>query len=154
MAPTPTSSTISSLSECKEMSVSSSSITQPTDYQPRQTTSGSSIQSVWSRNASGAPSHQIVFPFFGGEDDRFALRFVLQLARNDQVTATIIQMSGLQSTFTSAARDRQPDIVFFETLHDTVPEVPEGNASSSSIPRSRRLSVTRANWLSLLCGVN
>lgn len=89
----------------------------------RTATSGSSIQSIWARNTSGARSHHIIFPFFGSADDHFALRFVLQLARNDQVTATIIQMSGnLHSTSTSSARDRQPDIVFFETLRDSVPE--------------------------------
>ncbi|KAH7402555.1 K(+)/H(+) antiporter-like protein 1 [Pyrenochaeta sp. MPI-SDFR-AT-0127] len=35
-------------------------------------------------------SHHIFFPFFGGDDDRAALRLVLQLAENPQVTATIV----------------------------------------------------------------
>lgn len=35
-------------------------------------------------------SHHIYFPFFGGIDDRVALRFVLQLAQNSNITATII----------------------------------------------------------------
>ena len=35
-------------------------------------------------------SHHIYFPFFGGVDDRVALRFVLQLAQNSNITATII----------------------------------------------------------------
>jgi len=34
-------------------------------------------------------SHHIYFPFFGGHDDRVALRFVLQLAQNTNITATI-----------------------------------------------------------------
>ncbi|OAA55214.1 K+/H+ antiporter 1 [Niveomyces insectorum RCEF 264] len=34
-------------------------------------------------------SHRIFFPFFGGADDRVALRFVLQLATNKNVTVTI-----------------------------------------------------------------
>lgn len=34
-------------------------------------------------------SHRIYFPFFGGADDRVALRFVLQLAKNKNVSATI-----------------------------------------------------------------
>ncbi|KAI5817503.1 Sodium/hydrogen exchanger family-domain-containing protein [Pyronema omphalodes] len=38
------------------------------------------------------PSHHIFFPFFGGSDDRVALRFVLQLAANTNVTATIVQV--------------------------------------------------------------
>ena len=35
-------------------------------------------------------SHHVYFPFFGGVDDRVALRFVLQLAQNSNITATII----------------------------------------------------------------
>lgn len=35
-------------------------------------------------------SHHVFFPFFGGADDRAALRLVLQLAENPQVTATIV----------------------------------------------------------------
>ncbi|PQE09697.1 K(+) H(+) antiporter 1 protein [Rutstroemia sp. NJR-2017a BBW] len=35
-------------------------------------------------------SHHVYFPFFGGVDDRVALRFVLQLAQNTNITATII----------------------------------------------------------------
>ncbi len=34
-------------------------------------------------------SHRVFFPFFGGVDDRVALRFVLQLAKNKNVVATI-----------------------------------------------------------------
>jgi hypothetical protein len=35
-------------------------------------------------------SHHVYFPFFGGVDDRAALRFVLQLAQNSSITVTII----------------------------------------------------------------
>ena len=35
-------------------------------------------------------SHHIFFPFSGGVDDRVALRFVLRLARNSNVTATVV----------------------------------------------------------------
>jgi len=35
-------------------------------------------------------SHHIYFPYFGGVDDRVALRFVLQLAKNSNITATIV----------------------------------------------------------------
>lgn len=38
------------------------------------------------------PSHHIFFPFFGGVDDHLALRFVLQLATNIHVTATIVHV--------------------------------------------------------------
>lgn len=108
------------------------SIKRPT---PQRSTSGLSIHSVWSRPASGSRSRHIVLPFFGGDDDRFALRLVLQLAQNDQVTATIIQVAGLSpdSTKTGASTSissgthagtpsSQSDIVFFETLRDSIPE--------------------------------
>ena len=39
-------------------------------------------------------SHHIFFPFIGGMDDRIALRFVLRLAKNPNVTATIIHIKG------------------------------------------------------------
>ncbi|RPB25878.1 hypothetical protein L211DRAFT_821785 [Terfezia boudieri ATCC MYA-4762] len=38
------------------------------------------------------PSHHIFFPYFGGDDDRLALRFVLQLCGNTNVTATIVHI--------------------------------------------------------------
>jgi hypothetical protein len=38
------------------------------------------------------PSHHIFFPFFGGVDDRVALRIVLQMLTNVNVTATIVQI--------------------------------------------------------------
>lgn len=102
---------------------------------PQRSTSGLSIHSVWSRPASGSRSRHIVLPFFGGDDDRFALRLVLQLAQNEQVTATIIQVAGLQPEMTKArvstvissgasagTPSTQSDIVFFETLRDSVPQ--------------------------------
>ncbi|PWY78905.1 hypothetical protein BO83DRAFT_333451, partial [Aspergillus eucalypticola CBS 122712] len=36
--------------------------------------------------------HHILLPYFGGKDDRFAVRLVLQLIRNDQVTATVVHV--------------------------------------------------------------
>ncbi|KAK3998365.1 Sodium/hydrogen exchanger family-domain-containing protein [Cladorrhinum sp. PSN332] len=38
-------------------------------------------------------SHHIFFPFFGGADDRVALRIVLQLAKNPHVTASIVRLN-------------------------------------------------------------
>ena len=38
-------------------------------------------------------SHHIFFPYLGGSDDRVAIRFVLQLAQNPNVTATILYIS-------------------------------------------------------------
>lgn len=43
-------------------------------------------------NPISDPSHHVFFPFIGGSDDRLALRFVLQLAENVNVTATIIHV--------------------------------------------------------------
>ena len=43
-------------------------------------------------NPISDPSHHIFFPYFGGSDDRVALRFVLQLAGNINVTATIVHV--------------------------------------------------------------
>ncbi|KAI4182580.1 MAG: hypothetical protein LQ346_006554 [Caloplaca aetnensis] len=37
-------------------------------------------------------THHVFFPYFGGLDDRIAMRFVLRLARNVNVTATILLM--------------------------------------------------------------
>lgn len=37
------------------------------------------------------PSHHIFLPFFGGDDDRTALRLVLQLAEQPSVTASIVR---------------------------------------------------------------
>ncbi|PYI09621.1 hypothetical protein BO78DRAFT_337229, partial [Aspergillus sclerotiicarbonarius CBS 121057] len=52
-----------------------------------------------------ARAHHILLPYFGGSDDRFALRFVLQLLRNDQVTATVIHV---EIPRTSAAESSSP----------------------------------------------
>ncbi|KAJ5390985.1 K(+)/H(+) antiporter 1 [Penicillium cataractarum] len=97
---------------------------------PQRSTSGLSIQSVWSRPASGSRSRHIVLPFFGGDDDRFALRLVLQLAQNENVTASIIHIPGQQSdasnlgistSISSGTPSSQSDVIFFETLRDSIP---------------------------------
>lgn len=57
------------------------------------------------RSTTGPPtapimdrSHHIFFPFFGGPDDRVALRFVLRLAQNKNVTVTIANIKSLSDT--------------------------------------------------------
>ncbi|KAJ5108207.1 hypothetical protein N7456_004882 [Penicillium angulare] len=79
--------------------------------------------STWSRPPKGNRSHHLVFPFFGGDDDRFALRFVLQLAQNDQVTATVIQLctSRSDSLKGTSSSSESSDLAFFETLRDSIP---------------------------------
>ncbi|GMG29115.1 unnamed protein product [Aspergillus oryzae var. brunneus] len=101
--------------------------------------------SVWnSAPPAAARSHHIVLPFFGGDDDRFALRFVMQLAQNDQVTATIIhidvapsppQVSEVhQSSPSSTTKDKsssqilttaqgsESDATFFGAMKDSLSE--------------------------------
>jgi len=50
-------------------------------------------------------THHIVFPFVGGPDDHFALTFVLRLARNPSVTATVfyVQLPVADDGISSAA---------------------------------------------------
>lgn len=51
------------------------------------------------------PSHHIFFPYFGGDDDKLALRFVLQLCENPNVTATVVHI-----VFRKDARINVPEI--------------------------------------------
>ncbi len=53
-------------------------------------------------------SHHIFFPFFGGADDRVTLRFVLQLAQNPTVTATIIYFCAPAGTDPTASEAASP----------------------------------------------
>ncbi|KNG83236.1 putative K+ homeostasis protein Kha1 [Aspergillus nomiae NRRL 13137] len=86
----------------------------------------------------------MMLPFFGGDDDRFALRFVMQLAQNDQVTATIIHIdvapsppqapevgqsapsSSTQdkssSQVSSALQGSESDSIFFSAMKDSLSE--------------------------------
>ncbi|KAK3316310.1 Sodium/hydrogen exchanger family-domain-containing protein [Apodospora peruviana] len=73
-------------------------ITKPADQERLQltrTTSGMSLRSH--RELATLPiankSHHLFFPFFGGADDRAALRLVLQLAKNPHVTASIVHIN-------------------------------------------------------------
>lgn len=86
--------------------------------------SGLNIQgSTWTRPSMGNRSHHVVLPFFGGEDYRFALRFVLQLAQNDHVTVTVIQAASSQpdSAKGTTPSSYSSDVIFFETLRDSLP---------------------------------
>lgn len=79
-------------------------------------------------------SHHIFFPFFGGPDDRVALRFVLRLARNSSVTATIVRITGgevagdLHATAGGASNpepagstSRSAEEAFLATIRDSLP---------------------------------
>jgi len=85
----------------------------PAIQEPRpltRTISGLSLRSH--REAATAPvadrSHHIYFPFFGGIDDRVALRFVLQLAQNSNITATIIHL--ITPTPSTVEENKSPEI--------------------------------------------
>jgi len=91
-------------------------------------------------------SHHVFMPFFGGADDRAALRLVLQMAENPDVTATIIhfETSGdhcedveisasplsktnsgrdknLATTTSTAALPGERDAIFFASLRNSLP---------------------------------
>ena len=54
-------------------------------------------------------SHHVYFPFFGGVDDRVALRFVLQLAQNSNITATIIHF--IMPLVSASKEDKSPEVL-------------------------------------------
>jgi hypothetical protein len=82
-------------------------------------------------------SHHIFFPFFGGKDDRTALRLVLQLAENPQITASIVHFEGVTLMSTSTSTPASPtgkagesitvtptveqDAAFFASLRSSIP---------------------------------
>lgn len=90
--------------------------------------------------AVGERSHHIFFPFLGGSDDKVALRFVLLLARNSNVTATILHVrpdsasstgvreidkvattsEGKPKT-TTTAQEQDQDVTFLHSLRDSLP---------------------------------
>ena len=89
--------------------------------------------------------HHVFFPYFGSEDDMVALRFVLQLAQNPCVTATIVhfkiergmdeissadsstgqvsEKSGKSPVTVTTAVNSSPDqyTIFFTALRDSLP---------------------------------
>jgi len=87
------------------------------------TVSGLSLRSHHERpiNPIADRSHHIFFPFFGGVDDRVALRFVMQLAQNDNITATIVHFITRSST---------------NTIDYKTPEVRDDQNGSSFTPSS------------------
>ncbi len=78
-------------------------------------------------------SHHIFFPYLGSLDDQVALRFVLKLARNPNVTATIVHVKGPGAETTSAGISKGNSTVvnvvpesdsetFFHSMADSLPE--------------------------------
>jgi hypothetical protein len=86
-------------------------------------------------------SHHIFFPFLGGTDGRAALRLVLQLAENPEVTATIVHLtssvppsssggdSGVEQVAVTAGgkeavspqASTESDAAFFSTMRNSLP---------------------------------
>lgn len=56
------------------------------------------------RNRSGR--QQIFLPFFGGPDDRLALEFVVQLAANPRITATVVRITTIEPLHEEATPER------------------------------------------------
>jgi hypothetical protein len=68
----------------------------------KRTTSGLSIYREVVVSPAMDLKRHVFFPFFGGLDDRFALRFVLQLAQNPTITASIVHVkTPMQTGFQS-----------------------------------------------------
>lgn len=114
----------------------------------------------------GDRNQHVLFLYFGGADDRFALRLVLQLAQNELVTATIVHVdlpashsseAPLSTSFTVpplansssdetkgpesrvlplSPSDKEHDQIFFAAIRDSLP------AELSSRVVFRRVSLT------------
>jgi hypothetical protein len=114
-----------------------------------------SIRSLDDRRETVLPitdkSHHVFFPFFGGADDRVALRFVLQLAKNPVVSLTITHFSldsdgeihgASSSTAVTKGRALEDDIsaselAWLHTLHLSLPVEVAGRVTFNEIPVSQ-----------------
>ncbi|EFE40428.1 K+ homeostasis protein Kha1, putative [Trichophyton verrucosum HKI 0517] len=66
--------------------------------------------------------HHIFMPYFGGPDDQFALRLVLQLANNSSITATIAYMNVINDAPTpQQQQEKDADETFYRSIRDSVP---------------------------------
>ncbi|KAF2202199.1 K(+)/H(+) antiporter-like protein 1 [Delitschia confertaspora ATCC 74209] len=75
-------------------------------------------------------SHHIFLPFFGGDDDRAALRLVLQLAENPEVTATLVHFEIADERFGQADTKSPVAITSVKTTaHETVSATPEQDSA-------------------------
>ena len=101
----------------------------------------------------GERSHHIFFPFIGGADDKVALRIVLLLAKNSNVTATVlhirkdskigsVQEIGKVTTTnddykpktTTTEKDQDHDITFLHSLRDALPTTMSDRVIFTEIP--------------------
>lgn len=129
----------------------------------RTTTGGISIYSGHVRTAIPhyhPLTYHIIVPYFGTEDDRFAVRLALQLARNGSITATIMHFalssssdlstgetattSSLAGTESSTANEKDgvdDSALFFTSLRDNLP----ATLSSRVIFQSHSLNLIGAS---------
>jgi hypothetical protein len=88
-------------------------------------------------------SHHIFCPFFGGADDRVAVRLVLQMAENPEVTATIIFFEVDEKYFVIASPTTHDDVLVRSTTAGSskVLETKKGSAfevmESGILPNER-----------------
>lgn len=101
-------------------------------------------------------THHIFFPFFGGLDDRIALRFVLRLARKPSVTATIVlmdveqssggemaeQKGAMKSIRSSSEASIQEDKSFFAAMKDSLSSELEARVVFDHVHSTRPLRDT------------
>ncbi len=101
-------------------------------------------------------THHIFFPFFGGLDDRIALRFVLRLARKPSVTATIVlmdveqssggemaeQKGAMKSIRSSSEASIQEDKSFFAAMKDSLSSELEARVVFDRVQSTRPLHDT------------
>ncbi|KAI9837685.1 MAG: K(+)/H(+) antiporter [Sclerophora amabilis] len=78
-------------------------------------------------------SHHVFFPYFGGADDHVALRFVLQLAQNPNVTATILHVQ-LSNHEVTGAEPKSPQPAVTSPPTSPVKSNLPRQLSSSNIP--------------------
>ncbi|KAI9757927.1 MAG: Serum paraoxonase/arylesterase 2 [Chaenotheca gracillima] len=131
-----------------------------TDEALARTRSHLSIRSFRREAALSSPlvdrSHHIFFPYFGGADDHVALRFVLQLARNPNVTATIIHVkhNGSDAVVSTEIQHAKADVpaptsttddhdqALFATYRDSLPSALEPRVLFDTITSSNPIDDT------------
>ncbi|TAQ86569.1 hypothetical protein B7494_g5104 [Chlorociboria aeruginascens] len=104
----------------------------PTKSEPKNLSRTLSLGSHQSQLHATVPpiidrSHHVYFPYFGGVDDRVALRFVLQLAQNTNITATIIHF--ITPILSIAKELKAPEVSTISTSSSA----PPGSASQLAI---------------------
>ncbi len=93
------------------------------------TKSAMSIRSFGNELASlpvANKSHHIFLPFLGGADDRVAIRLVLQLAKNQNVTASIVHIKWPTAPASAPADDSKTTVLSSQSTPDPKAATPEG----------------------------